>query len=331
MPIHEDANTDSKSVIIPRRRYLLAYCIGLGNAPFFLLVTALLITPMDWTIRHSGNVFLANIGYVTKLKRADCQIVIYGDSAAMEDLDPAIIRQRTGLSACNIAEPANMVIVNGTLVPDLYLQNNSRPRFWVFAFAADNLAPYKTWESISPFEAIVFRIRQRKDFSTLKLLLEHPKQTIEFAGFGLRLALFGVIKHPLLPSDYEIRSNVGGLYPSPDPPMTACAAERIERPYDSAYVAGFRDRYGVEGANVIVDIVPKPECDPTLGYYALHTAPTDNKLESYPLSHFDNHGHSHMKELGVMRFSNAVSDQILEAMKRPVAMTPVTLSPLEAR
>lgn len=331
MPIHEDANTDSKSVILPRRWKLLAYCIALGSTPFFLLVAALLITPTDWTIRHSGNVFLANIGYVTKLNRADCQVVIYGDSAAMEDLDPAIIRQRTGLSACNIAEPANMMIVNGTLVPDLYLQNNSRPKVWVFAFAADNLAPYKTWESIPPFEALVFRIRQRKDFSTLKLLLEHPKQTIEFAGFGLRLALLGVIKHPLPSSDYEIRSKVGGQYPSPDPQMTACPTERLERPSDSAYLAVFRDRYGGEGTKVILDVVPKPECDPTLEYYALHTASTDNKLEIYPLSHFDNHGHSHMKELGVTRFSNAVSDQILEAVKPSVALTPVTLSPLEAR
>ena len=44
---------------------------------------------------------------------------------------------------------------------------------------------------------LVFRLRQRKDLSTLKLLAQHPERTLEFAGNGLRLALFGLTKHPL--------------------------------------------------------------------------------------------------------------------------------------
>ena len=327
-----DAEIDSKPITVAGRGRLLAYCIALGSAPFLLLIVGVLIPSMDWTIRHSGNIYLANVGYVTKLKDADCQVVIYGDSSAMEDIDPAIIRERTGLSACNIAEPANMTMVNGMMIPDLYLQNNPRPKLWVFAFAADNLAPYATWEKIEPFEAIVFRLRQRKDLSTLKLLAQHPERTLEFAGNGLRIALFGLTKHPLSPSDYEIRDLHDGRYPSPDPVMTSCPKERIEHPSDAAYIVGFRARYGVDGAGVIVDTAPKPACDPTFDYYAVRfPAPTDNKLEAYPMSDFDAHGHSHMKEAGVVRFSNAVSDQILDALKRQFAVSPADAPAVEAR
>lgn len=332
MTITADAEIDAKPVAAARRGRLLAYCIILGTAPFILLAAALLITPTDWAIRHSGNIYLANVGYVTKLKNADCQIVIYGDSSAMVDLDPAKIRERTGLSACNIAEPAGMTVVNGMIVPDLFLQNNPRPKVWVFVFAADNLAPYETWETIPTFEALVFRLRERKDLSTLKLLAEHPKQTLEFASFGLRLALFGIAKRPLAASAYEIRSEHGGLYPSPDPTMTECVQERIEHPAEQAYIEYIRARYGVDDSIVIVDVAPKPRCDSTFDYYAVqHPAPTDNKLEAYPMSDFDNHGHSHMKESGVARFSSAVSDQILEALKRQTAISRAALSTPEGQ
>jgi hypothetical protein len=298
----------------------LAYCIVLATAPYVLLAVALLVTPLQWTVRHSGNTYLANVGYVTKLKNANCDVVIYGDSAAMVDIDPALIQRDTGLSACNIAEPAGMTMVNGMMIPDLYLQNNSRPKVWIFAFAADNLAPYESWETVQPFEAILFRIRESKTLSTLKLLAAHPKQTFEFAGSGLRLALIGLAKHGLPDSDYEIRSLHGGRYPSPDPPMTACGGERIERPADPKYIADIHNRYRADGTVVIVDTVPKPACDPTLNYYSQHPAPTDNRLEAYPMSDFDNHGHSHMKEPGVARFSASVGRQIMSMLKRPVVL-----------
>jgi hypothetical protein len=329
MTITADAEVDLKPAAAVGRGRLLAYCLIVGSAPFILLIASLLIAPTDWTIRHSGNIYLANVGYVTKLKNADCQIVIYGDSAAMEDLDPATLQQRTGLSACNIAEPAGVTMVNGMMIPDLFLQNNPRPKVWVFTFAADNLAPYKSWDTVQTFEAILFRLRARRDLSTLALLAAHPKQTLEFASFGLRLALFGVIKRPLPDSAYAIRSEHRGLYPSPDPTMTECVQERIEHPSDAAYIEAIRARYGVDGSIVIVNTAPKPACDLTFDFYAVqHPAPTDNKLEAYPMSDFDNHGHSHMKESGVARFSNAVSDQIIEALKRKPA-PPVAASTSE--
>jgi hypothetical protein len=282
-----------------------------------LLIAAFVVAPSDWAVRHGGNIYLANVGYVTKLKNADCQVVIYGDSSAMVGLDPAVIRARTGLSACNIAEPAGMTMINEMMVPDLFLANNPKPKVWVFDFAADALAPYKTWDSVQTYEAIYLRLRLHKDLSTLKLLAEHPKQAFEFASLSLRLALFGVFKRPLPDSAYEVRSQNGGRYPSPDPPMTACGPEKFEHPSDPAYIAAIRARYGGDGAIVFVNSTPKPECDPSLDFYLKkHPAATDNKLEVYPMADFDNHGHSHMKESGVVKFSTSVGDQINDALKQ---------------
>jgi hypothetical protein len=319
--ISADAVIAAKPFAEPGKKRLLAYCAAVASAPFLLLVAGLLIAPTDWTVRRSGNIFLANLGYVTKLKNADCQVVIAGDSTAMLDLDPAIIRERTGLSACNIGEPANVLMVNGvTLIPDLYLQNNPKPRLWVFTFLADGLAPFQTWTRWPFFEGLVFRLRLRQDLSTLKLLAEHPKETIDFAGNGLRFALLGILHHPLSTADTEIRSLHDGHLPSPSPPLTTCPKERIEYPSDAALISGLRARYGVDGTGVIVDVSPKPTCDPSLDYYAVqHPAPTDNKLEAYPVSDFDNSGRSHMTRPGVARFSNEVSDQILETLKRRTA------------
>jgi hypothetical protein len=310
------------------RGQLIAYCIALGVTPFLLLFLAFAIAPTDWAVRHTGNSYLLNIGYAAKLEDADCQVVIYGDSSAMVGLDPAVIHERTGLSTCNIAEFAGMSMVNGMMIPDLYLRHNPSPKVWVFDFAPENLAVYKEWQTVSLYEAILFRVRERRDLSTLSLLLAHPKEAIEFAGLGLRLALLGLAKQMLPNSTAEIRSAHRGWFPTPGEGLKECSPERREHPADPEYIRDIRSRYGADGAAVIVDSTPEPACDPTFQFYAIrHPAPTDNQIEAYPVSDFNGSGRLHMTSAGVAKFSNAVSDQIIETLKRQAA----SLSEPEAR
>lgn len=298
----------------------LLYCAALGVAAFAFLLLGFAVSQTEWAIRRTGKLAIANTGYVKSLGDRKCDVVIYGDSTALVGLDPALISARTGLSACNIAEYAGMTMVNGTLIPDLYLKGRPSPKVWVFGFAPENLASSDSWGTVSLYEAILFRLREKRDFSTFWLLLTHPKDAMAFATLGTRLFLTGIAKKPLQGELTSLRAEHLGRLPIPAETLTICPKERRERAADPAYVEMWRSRYGADGAIVLVDQTPEPECDPTLDFYRSHPAPTDNQVEAYPVSAYNTSGRLHMTQAGWTRYSNEVADQISGALHRRAAV-----------
>ncbi|WP_395665973.1 hypothetical protein [Methylocella sp.] len=301
------------------RKSARLYCLALGVAAFAFLALGFVLPQTDWAIRRAGKLSIANTGYVTTLGDRKCDVVIYGDSTALVGLDPGLIAARTGLPTCNIAEYAGMTMVNGTLVPDLYLERRPSPKVWVFNFAPENLAPYHAWDTVSLYEAILFRLREKPDFSTFWLLLTHPKDAMGFATLGARISLTGLLKPPLRGPLTQLRADHLGRLPLAAPALTNCQSEKREHAADPAYVEMWRSRYDHDGAVVLVNQTPEPECDPTLDFYRSHPAPTDNRLETYPVSAFNTSGRLHMTQAGWTRYSGEVADQIVAALQRKAA------------
>jgi hypothetical protein len=288
------------------------YSLAIAAAPFLIVLMGLWVSQTFWFVNHSGNTYLANLGWGATLEQANCDVVIYGDSSALVGLDPAIIQRRTGLSTCNISELAGMTMVNGWMIPDEYLRHNRNPRFMVFDFAPENLAPYTRWQTVSRFEAILFRIKSHRDVETLKLMASHPVELVIFASMALRVSLFGLARPPLPESSFQIRTATKGYLPIPGGPMEECPTDRREHVSDKDWIAELRQRYSKNGTTVIVDTTPEPSCDPTFDFYSnQHPATTDNTLLAYPLSDFNSSGRLHMNRSGTIRFSNYLSEQII--------------------
>ncbi|ADW67554.1 hypothetical protein [Granulicella tundricola] len=143
-----------------RRRSLVLYLLPLILVPYLLLLIALFLVPSRWLAVRSGNTYLANLGYGATLHHADCQIVVYGDSTAMVGIDPAVLRERTGLSACNIAEFEGMTILNGTMIVDQYLAQNQRPKYLVFLYTPEDFQPESQRAMVGMFEGLTWRFGQ---------------------------------------------------------------------------------------------------------------------------------------------------------------------------
>ena len=187
---------------------------------------------------------LANLGYATKLHDRNCQVLIYGDSGAMVGLDPAILLQRTGLSACNIAEFEGMTLVNQTLPLDIFLAHNPAPRYLIFLYAPSNLTISRSWSDIGTFEAISFRLQQKPGLSTAWLLITHPSDTMKWVEGGLRLALTRTKAKPFPSSAAHLRERDDGQLKVPTAhTLTACDPRVFTNLPDRAWLNRLRSQY----------------------------------------------------------------------------------------
>jgi hypothetical protein len=293
---------------------LLFYLAPFVAVPFLIVVMAILIVPTDWFAEHSQDPFLVTLGYGAQLRNADCQILIYGDSTAMFGLNPDFIRKRTGLSTCDIAENEGMTMVNGTLLPDLYLRHNPRPRFLVFMFAPEAFDPRSQRGNpvVTTFEAVTFRFRQPGKLASFFALMRNPEDIFNWAEHGVRWMLRAFHSKPLPEETKLLRVRTMGRVPFSDASLTACNYPRHNNPPDRAWVQSLRSKYGRDGTTVLIDSDLLPDCDPDVGYFRRELSGViDNQVDTLPVSEFT-WGGRHVNPDGSVPLSNMVADQILD-------------------
>ena len=311
-------NDGASSVpVAPRSRSgLYWYITPLVLCPILMLVAAIYIVPGNWLAEHSGNAFLVTLGYGAQLRNMDCQIVIYGDSTAMVGLSPALIRQRTGLSTCNIAETEGMTMLNDTMVLDQYLQHNARPRFIVFMYSPEGMDPQSQRKSpeVTTFEAVTYRFRQPDKLKAFLTLMRYPEDVFTWAEHGMRMSLNGIFMQPLPPETRLLRAKTLGQTSFQGAPLQSCFYWSRATPPDRAWVQSLRARYGRGGTTVLVDSMLLPECDGDLGYFRGKLAGViDNRIDVLPVEDYYSGGR-HVNPAGTIPLSNMVADQILSRL-----------------
>ena len=296
-------------------RRLAFYLLPLILSPILFFVAAYLIVPSKWLALRSGNTYLANLGYGATLYGVDCQVVVSGDSSAMVGVDPGVIRRRTGLNTCNIAEFEGMTILNGTMVVDRYLAQNARPRFLVFLYTPEDFDPQSQRREVGMYEAATWRLSQPHRLSNLIAVVRRPDEFFTWAEQGLRLAVERIMSKPASPEILQFRAEHQGQLPIHAPPLTACEGGRPYSAPDRNWVSGLRAKYGGQGITVLIDSTPMPPCDPELAYFQQRLPGViDNSVETVPLEMFTADGRLHANAAGAARISNMIADQIVQRM-----------------
>ncbi len=278
-----------------------------------MIVVAFFLVPSNWFQMRAGNLYLANLGYATKLHDRNCQVLIYGDSGAMVGLDPAILLQRTGFSACNIAEFEGMTLVNQTLPLDIFLAHNPAPRYLIFLYAPSNLTISRSWSNIGTFEAISFRLQQRPDLSTAWLLVTHPSDTMKWVEGGLRLALTRTKAKPFPSSAAHLRERDDGQLKVPTAhTLTACDPRVFTNLPDRAWLNRLRSQYTTPTTTVLIDAIPTATCNPNNAWNEQHLQGIvdDAPLPHYPFNAYTEEGVEHTNAYGSQLISNFIADQL---------------------
>jgi hypothetical protein len=234
----------------------------------------------------------------------------------MVGIDPSVIRTRTGLSTCNIAEFQPMTMLNGTMLLDTYLEHNAPPRFLVFLFAPEDLDPQSQHHN-GPFEAIVYRMRRpHRLASVVYLAAHHPSELMEWVEQGLRFTLVNLFGKSASPEVQHLRDRTHGQLPMSSPPRTECDSLLRDSPPDKAWIAGLRSKYAGGGTTVLVDATPLAACDPSLPFFEQQLPGViDNRVETLPVSAYSVDGRLHVNAAGSALLSNMLAEQIEEHLR----------------
>jgi hypothetical protein len=291
---------------------LRIYVAVLVLFPFALILVVLWWMSSATYIRHAQYAYFMGTGYGSKLRHADCDVVVDGDSSALVGVMPKVIEQRTGLKTCNIAEVAGVKLINGMMVLDDYLKHNKRPRFLMFVYAPEDLTPPSEWTSVAPFEGVYYRLQFHPDFGLLKIAAEQPNMMLMVTELGLRTGFHWALEKPMPAEAADERERSGGRVLIPGGPLTRCSDGAIARPPDAAWLAHLRKEYGVDGTQVLIDAMPEPPCDPTLEFYQerLGKPEIDNTMKTMPTEYFTQSGRLHTSDEGAKVLSERLGDQI---------------------
>jgi hypothetical protein len=315
--IKQDIGVESPAPATTGSRFrLYLYLAPLVLIPIMILAFAILVVPTEWFAEHSGDPFLVTEGYGSQLHNADCRITIYGDSTAMIGVNADLIRERTGLSTCNIAETEGMTMINGTMVLDQFLKQNPPPQFVVFLYAPEDLDPrsQRRNAAVTTFEAVTYRFRQPNKLLSLIALMQHPEDFFSWAIHGARWAIDSTFSKPLPAETRLLRIRTHGQSALKDHTMTSCMELPPTSPPDRAWINALRSKYSANDATVLIDAMLLPECDPGLTYYPHELSGLiDNQVSALPISDFYSGGR-HVNPTGSVPLSNMISDQILERL-----------------
>lgn len=299
------------------RRALRLYVAVLLCWPFLLLVGTVVWMATPAYQRHAQYPSFVGIGYGSRLRGADCDVLVDGDSSALTGVMPSVIESRTGLKTCNIAEVAGVKMINGFLELDDYLAHNRPPHFLVFQFVPENLNDPAQWYEVATFEGWFYRLRFHRDAGLVHMILHDPQALMVAAELGLRTGAQWLPQHALPPALAQLREHNGGHLPEPGPVLTRCLPPPIQRAPNAEYLRQLRSHYASAQTTVLIDVTPEPACDPSYAFYRQRTGEgvTDLQLESLPLSEYTDTGRLHTDTTGAREISERIAAQLEDKMR----------------
>jgi hypothetical protein len=298
------------------RKYL--YFLPLIAGPVLLVLAAFLILPTPWFALHAQDPWMFGLGYGAELKHADCQVVIYGDSTGEVGIVPEIIRQRTGLKTCNIAQEQGLIALSGDFVLHDYLRQNVPPRILVFMYSVEDMNPQSAHVNHSVFEGLTYQMGRNHRITTLARLWRTPEDAFRWTYKGLHMAIVDGRTKPAPEGMLTERERTMGRLALVDLRMKNCSNMSKTLAPDAAWIRGLRTLYSSPPTAVLIDLMPIPECD--AGYPLLQrrfAGLIDNQVKQLPDSYYFRDG-LHVDDDGAAVLSEQVAAQIIQRMHAKV-------------
>ncbi len=253
-----------------------------------------------------------------RIRNANCEVVLYGDSMAVVGLDTQMIEEATRLRTCNIAQSGGVTRVLGLDPLDRFLSNNRKPRFLMMLFHPGNYRiPRSSGNDMLGFIALV------KFYPPWRITLAAVRYPDVLPGLMYNVfnrgSWHGLQRTAGL--DKKLRNGEAddGYLSMRRPPLQKCIPESdtsIALP-DPTWLKSLRARYRASADHLLLNISPGGSaCHPPGAQMGTLTAGlTDNRYEVLPPSFFVDE-FDHPSASGRERISTEAANQIGEILKQ---------------
>lgn len=310
----------------PASRNTIVYTLG-----FVLIQTSVLLglfvaganKRLIGYLSQHGYGSLSVMGYGARLRHADCDLVIFGDSSALTGLDTAVLQSATGLQTCNISEGESVYTVMGSSKPlEAYLMHNVRPRILLAMFSPGLYQPYKQFMESYSVDGMAYLLVYGQPRDILHVILCKPEWVFDYINWVGRMLLNDLSERYVhgrkTTSTFDARTqreSRRGFFTLPYPAETSCLYTGSPQPIKvlptAASVARFRKLLTARDTKVIVNIAPAAACNVNRGAYQRNTAGLhDNSFEDYPIALFNDH-EVHFSASGAKLLSLTTAAQIV--------------------
>lgn len=304
-------------------RQVLLYAVSLAAMVVAALSFALFLASTPWFLTHDAYPAMFQSGYGTRLNHADCDVVLYGDSTALTGLDPQVVQNISGLKTCNVSEVGGIFKVVGSRFPlDAYLKNNKRPRILLLMYAhGQQPAFFEPFTQYAP-EGMMYGLQHEHNLNFMGNLLLRPVWLAKFsvwAGYSVLrdMTARAMGDSPTAHADSRAqRASLNGLFPFPLPPQTHCVTTTVllnptSIAANARNIEAMRQRYSVDGTQVLVNVSPTPDCSILVDEYRRQIqGQHDNAMEALPIRYF-NDNDSHFSTEGTKYLSIEAGKQVL--------------------
>jgi hypothetical protein len=288
---------------------------------------SLLAYPMarsDYYERISRRMFWHAMDYHMQMAGQRCDVVVFGDSTSLTGIDPEVLRQQTGLSACVLSMPYMALSTTGTLVLDRFLARSPAPRLIIFANHARHLHAPGFDENNGVIDGWLLVDRIQPPLQAAKFFLRHPGYSAIFME-GVWQQVFTMspvtavdLSQRTYRRDMDILRAHSGFFPIPQQiytPDLVCALKMDVPADDLSYLPSLRSRYQTATTKVLMYVSPVRACDENLTAYR----EIAERLHVKPPTIYDPHEFTdawHLNPGGATRNSNEISREIRAVLQR---------------
>jgi len=305
----------------PRRQRFGLYLSITLLVPLAAFLSIFAFARTDFFIHTSRRQFWHAMEYQFAARPQPCDILIFGDSTGLMGLDPRVLQQRTGLSACNIAIPYLALTTTGNLTLDHFLATHRAPRFLVIEVHPSHLRPPTLDDESGIIDGFLLADRKLPPLTAANFFLHHPRDTFYFgAQLWKELISFTPATTPDLSQstwrrDTAALADQDGYYTADFPGGRTDCYYQFPTPTFSQIWLHSYDEYATHGTQVVFWPAPVRHCDLHLNAYFAGA----QSLGIHPPLLLDDSAFSdaqHLSPLGARENSDALASELLEKMHR---------------
>jgi hypothetical protein len=247
------------------REYAFArYFLFLVLLPAVVYLVGFFLVCVPGYERWGGSTWGPILDYAFQTSGQNADIVIFGDSSALFDVDPMMMGRQLGVKVINLPNTIGGLPVIGDMALRRYLDTNRAPRLIILYFCKWDLN-YEAAKGTRVFEGEEMLARHGSWHQVISFGLQHPQEVFYFpfriySAFGSSAFFQGLAHLGAEPEVVAFRGHVANRLPFPALPCGCELPAYALNEQQSTSVRHLMNTFSTSETGILLYLAPVPGC-----------------------------------------------------------------------